>query len=129
MTRFASSLVVVSALALTAAMPARADDFSPAQRGSIEKIIKDYLLEHPEVLQEAMTALEKKQAAAEAEKAKTAIKDHSDAIFNSPYQVTLGNPQGDVTFVEFFDYNCGYCKRAMSDMFTLMERTPSSRSC
>ena len=124
MTRFASSLVVVSALALTAAMPARADDFSPAQRGSIEKIIKDYLLEHPEVLQEAMTALEKKQAAAEAEKARTAIKDHSDAIFNSPYQVTLGNPQGDVTFVEFFDYNCGYCKRALNDMTTLMGNDP-----
>jgi len=124
MTRFAPALLVVSALALTAAMPARADDFSPAQRGSIEKIIKDYLLEHPEVLQEAMAALEKKQAAAEAEKAKTAIKDHSDAIFNSPYQVTLGNPQGDVTFVEFFDYNCGYCKRAMTDMFALMEKDP-----
>jgi len=71
-----------------------------------------------------MAALEKKQAAAEAEKAKTAIKDHSDAIFNSPYQVTLGNPQGDVTFVEFFDYNCGYCKRAMTDMFALMEKDP-----
>jgi protein-disulfide isomerase len=124
MTRFASSLLVVSALALTAALPARADDFSPTQRGAIEKIIKDYLLEHPEVLQEAMAALEKKQAAAEAEKAKTAIKDHSDAIFNSPYQVNLGNPHGDVAFVEFFDYNCGYCKRAMTDMFTLMEKDP-----
>jgi len=124
MTRFAPALLVVSALALTAAMPARADDFSPAQRGSIEKIIKDYLLEHPEVLQEAMAALEKKQALAEAEKAKSAIKNHSDAIFNSPFQVTLGNPQGDVTFVEFFDYNCGYCKRAMTDMFALMEKDP-----
>jgi protein-disulfide isomerase len=118
------ALALVSALALTAALPARADEFSPAQRGAIEKIIKDYLVEHPEVLQEAMAALEKKQALAEAEKAKTAIKDHSDAIFNSPLQVTLGNPQGDVTFVEFFDYNCGYCKRAMADMLTLMEKDP-----
>src|SRR5207302_10654259 len=82
------------------------------------------LLEHPEVLQEAMSALEKRQALAEAEKAKTAIRDHSDAIFNSPFQVNLGNPQGDVIFVEFFDYNCGYCKRAMSDMFTLMDKDP-----
>jgi protein-disulfide isomerase len=118
------ALALVSALALTAALPARADEFSPAQRGAIEKIIKDYLVEHPEVLQEAMAALEKKQALAEAEKAKGAIKDHSDAIFNSPLQVTLGNPQGDVTFVEFFDYNCGYCKRAMADMLTLMEKDP-----
>jgi len=124
MTRFAPALLVVSALALTAAVPARADEFTSAQRGAVEKIIKEYLLEHPEVLQEAMAALEKKQAVAEAEKAKTAIKDHSDAIFNSPYQVTLGNLQGDVTFVEFFDYNCGYCKRAMTDMFSLMEKDP-----
>ena len=118
------ALALVSALALTAALPARADDFSPAQRSAIEKIIKDYLVEHPEVLQEAMAALEKKQALAEAEKAKAAIKDHSEAIFNSPLQVTLGNPQGDVTFVEFFDYNCGYCKRAMTDMLALMEKDP-----
>ena len=60
-----------------------------------------------------MAELEKKQQVAEAEKARGAIKDHSEALFNSPRQVTLGNPQGDVTFVEFFDYNCGYCKRAL----------------
>jgi protein-disulfide isomerase len=126
MIRRMSALLVVSALALAVAAPARADDdFTPAQRGALEKIIKSYLLEHPEVLQEAMSALEKKQAAAEAEKAKTAIKDHSDAIFNSPYQVTLGNPKGDIIFVEFFDYNCGYCKRAMTDMFTLLEKDPN----
>ena len=45
-----------------------------------------------------------------------------EAIFNSPRQVTIGNPQGDVTFVEFFDYNCGYCKRAMVDMIELMKQ-------
>ena len=45
-------------------------------------------------------------------------------MFNSPRQVVLGNPQGDVTFVEFFDYNCGYCKRAMDDMFALMKNDP-----
>src|SRR4051812_21663785 len=104
--------------------PAHAQSFSGPQRTEIEKIIKDYLLAHPEVLQEAMAELEKKQAVAEAEKARTAVKNHSDAIFNSPRHVVLGNPQGDVTFVEFFDYNCGYCKKAMSDMTTLMEKDP-----
>jgi protein-disulfide isomerase len=111
-------------LALAALAPAGAQQFSPAQRGDIEKIIRDYLLKHPEVLQEAMAELEKKQAVVEAEKAKSAIKDHAEALFNSPYQVTLGNPQGDVTFVEFFDYNCGYCKRALLDMMTLMGKDP-----
>jgi protein-disulfide isomerase len=65
--------------------------------------------------------MEKKQAAADAEKHRTAVKEHSALIFNSPRQVTVGNLQGDVTMVEFFDYNCGYCKRALTDMMDLMK--------
>ena len=123
MTRFAAPLALAAALALSAT-PVRAQDFSAPQRTEIEKIIREYLLKHPEVLQEAMAELEKKQAVAEAEKARSAIKNHSEALFNSPRQVTLGNPQGDVTFVEFFDYNCGYCKRALNDMVELMAKDP-----
>jgi protein-disulfide isomerase len=123
MTRLVRPLALAAVLAL-AALPAAAQDFSATQRGEIEKIIKEYLLKHPEVLQEAMTELEKKQQLAETEKARSAIKNHSEALFNSPRQVTLGNPQGDVTFVEFFDYNCGYCKRALIDMVELMGKDP-----
>ena len=71
-----------------------------------------------------MAELEKKQAADEAAKNQAAVKDNAETIFNSPRQVVTGNPQGDVTFVEFFDYNCGYCKRAMDDMFDLMKSDP-----
>src|ERR1044072_206744 len=118
-------LPLALALALGATVaPAPAQSISAPQRAEIEKIIRDYLLAHPEVLQEAMAELEKKQQVAEAEKARSAIKDHSEALFNSPRQVTLGNPQGDVTFVEFFDYNCGYCKRALNDMMELMSKDP-----
>jgi protein-disulfide isomerase len=118
-------LAVALALAFgLSAAPVHAQSFSPPQRSEIEKIIKDYLLAHPEVLQEAMAELEKKQQFAETEKARSAIKNHSDALFNSPRQVVLGNPQGDVTFVEFFDYNCGYCKRALNDMVELMNKDP-----
>src|ERR1044072_5812197 len=107
-------LPLALALALGATVaPAPAQSISAPQRAEIEKIIRDYLLAHPEVLQEAMAELEKKQQVAEAEKARSAVKNHSEALFNSPRQVVLGNPQGDVTFVEFFDYNCGYCKRAL----------------
>jgi protein-disulfide isomerase len=101
-----------------------AQSISDAQRGEIEKIIREYLIKHPEVLQDAMAELEKKQAADEAAKNQAAIKDNAEAIFNSPRQVVIGNPEGDVTFVEFFDYNCGYCKRAMVDMFDLMKHDP-----
>ena len=116
----AAALLAI-ALALPAAAPAGAQSFSPDQRGEIERIIKDYLLKHPELLQEVMAELEKRQTAADAEKHRGAIKELSATIFNSSRQVTLGNLQGDVTVVEFFDYNCGYCKRAMTDMLDLLK--------
>jgi protein-disulfide isomerase len=114
------------AAAATAALlafpaPSRAQSFSDAQKGEIEKIIKDYLIAHPEVLEEASAELDKRKQLAEAEKAKSAIKNHSEALFNSPRQVTVGNGSGDVTLVEFFDYNCGYCKRALADLTTIMK--------
>jgi protein-disulfide isomerase len=116
-------IAAVCAALLAVGLPqlARAQDFSPTQRSSIEAIVHQYLIAHPEVLQEAMSELEKRQAVAEEEKHKTAVKEHAQALFSSPDQVTLGNPKGNVTFVEFFDYNCGYCKRAMSDMLTLLK--------
>src|SRR3954451_15955056 len=107
-----------------AAAPASADSFSDAQRTDIEGIIKNYLVTHPEVLEEAMAELTKRQAAAETQKHEASVAQNSDAIFNSPRQVVLGNKDGDVTFVEFFDYNCGYCKRAMTDMMDLMKSDP-----
>jgi protein-disulfide isomerase len=113
------------ALALCAAPPAAsAQSFSDSQRGDIETIIKNYLVAHPEVVEDAMTELSKRQAAAETEKHQETIAKNADTIFNSPRGVTIGNKDGDVTFVEFFDYNCGYCKRAMADMLDLMKTDP-----
>jgi protein-disulfide isomerase len=123
--KFASRPFAAALLALLvtvpAAAPARAQSFTGEQRSEIERIIKDYLMSHPELLQEVMNELEKRQAQAEAEKHRAAVADNSAAIFSSPRQVTLGNPQGDVTVVEFFDYNCSYCKRAMNDMLELIK--------
>jgi protein-disulfide isomerase len=111
-------------IAVAAAAPARAQSFNDAQRGEIERIVKDYLVAHPEVLQEVMSELEKKQTAAETEKQVAGVRAHREVLFNSAHQVTLGNPQGDVTMVEFFDYNCGYCKRALGDMLQLLKTDP-----
>jgi len=113
-----------ASIAVAAAAPLQAQEFSAGQRGEIENIVKEYLIAHPEVLQDALTEMEKRQAAAETEKHRTAVKDYSRALFDSSHQVTLGNPQGDVTMVEFFDYNCGYCKRALADMLDLMKNDP-----
>src|SRR5881392_545768 len=113
------------ALALAfAPQAALAQNFSDTQRGDIEKIVREYIIAHPEVLEEAMNELSKRQAAAESEKHQASIVKNSDVIFNSPRGVTIGNKDGDVTFVEFFDYNCGYCKRAMADMLDLMKADP-----
>jgi len=125
MPTFRLLLPALFALAICATPPAAsAQSFSDGQRGEIETIIKSYLLAHPEVLEEAMAELNKRQAAAEAEKHEASVAQNADAIFNSPRGVVLGNKDGDVTFVEFFDYNCGYCKRAMADMLDLMKTDP-----
>ncbi|MGC1559341.1 MAG: DsbA family protein [Bradyrhizobium sp.] len=121
-------VTAIAALALCALPGAtRAQGFSDGQRGEIETIIKNYLVAHPEVLEEAMAELNKRQAAAEAEKHEASVTENSETIFNSPRGVILGNKDGDVTFVEFFDYNCGYCKRAMADMLDLMKSDPKLR--
>ncbi|HEX5507995.1 MAG TPA: DsbA family protein [Pseudolabrys sp.] len=112
-------------LALSASSAISAEEFSKDQRDAIGSIVREYLISHPEVLQEAMVELEKRQTAAEAAKHQAAVKDHAKALFSSPNQVVLGNPKGNVTFVEFFDYNCGYCKRAMSDMLDLLKTDPN----
>ena len=121
--RFAPTLF---ALALCAApLPTSAQSFTDTQRSDIQAIVRSYLIAHPEVLEEAMNELNKRQAAEEAAKHEAAIGQNADAIFNSPHGVVLGNKDGDVAFVEFFDYNCGYCKRAMADMLDLLKSDPN----
>jgi hypothetical protein len=125
--RFLASAGPALALALAlcgAPAVASAQTFNDAQRGEIQKIIKDYLITHPEILEEVSAELTKRQAQAEAEKHQAAIAANANTIFNSPRGVVVGNKDGDVTFVEFFDYNCGYCKRAMDDMVGIMKNDP-----
>ena len=120
--RFAPTLF---ALALCAApLPTSAQSFTDTQRSDIQAIVRSYLIAHPEVLEEAMNELNKRQAAEEAAKHEAAIGQNADSIFNSPHGVVLGNKDGDVAFVEFFDYNCGYCKRAMADMLDILKSDP-----
>jgi protein-disulfide isomerase len=122
-----SALAAAAAMFIGAGLPASAQSFTPQQRTEIEAIIKDYLIKNPEILRDVASALEKQQAEADAAKGRKAVKEHAAALFNSPHQVVLGNPRGDVTMVEFFDYNCGYCKRALSDMLELLKSDPKLR--
>src|SRR5262245_43908597 len=91
---FAAALFAL-VMAVPAAAPARAQSFTGEQRSEIERIIKDYLMSHPELLQEVMNELDKRQAQAEAEKHRAAVAENSSTIFSSPRQVPLATPQAD----------------------------------
>ena len=123
----AFSLAAAVAVSVAATGAASAQSFTPTQRGEIEAIIKDYLIKNPEILKDVAAALERQEAEASAIKGRKAVQEHAATLFNSPRQVVLGNPRGDVTMVEFFDYNCGYCKRALVDMLELIKDDPKLR--
>ncbi|HSI42635.1 MAG TPA: DsbA family protein [Xanthobacteraceae bacterium] len=95
-----------------------------SDRPAVEQIVRDYLLKNPEVIQEAIAELQRRQEVAESTQRKQAMAGLKPLIFDSPRGVVVGNPKGDVTLVEFFDYNCGYCKRALSDLTDLMKADP-----
>lgn len=93
----------------------------------LNPMIESYLMSDPKILQRMSVALDTTLQAEEREQATTAIASMQDAIFNDPDQVVLGNPDGDVTLVEFFDYNCGYCRAAVPDMAALLAEDPNLR--
>ena len=101
--------------------------FSDQQRQAIESIVKEYLIKNPDVLQEAIAEGERRQMETQRLAQAAALKESKDALLNSPHDVVAGNPSGDVTLVEFFDYNCGYCRKALTDIQTLIKTDPKLR--
>ncbi len=109
-----------------AAAPA-AGPFSADQVKALHGIIKDYLLANPEILAEVSQAFERKQAAEQQERAEQFLASNKAEVFNSSADFVLGNPKGDITIVEFFDYNCGWCKRAVDDLVKVTKADPRVR--
>lgn len=121
----AAAFAMAALTQLVPATPAAAADaFSPEQKKAIETIIKDYLVANPELFLEIQGALEQKMEKIQGEKLKVALKDNAADIYRRPDAPFAGNPKGDVTVVEFFDYNCGYCKRGLGDISKLVEKDP-----
>jgi protein-disulfide isomerase len=87
---------------------------NPASRAAIEQIIRDYLLEHPEVILQAMQAMQERRLAAQQAQAARQVAAHQDDLLRDASAPVGGDPAGDVTVVEFFDYRCSYC-RATAD--------------
>lgn len=107
-----------------AAQPQAVAAIDPAQ---LNPLIEQYLLSDPKILQRMSVALDSTLQAEQREQSTSAIATMRDKIFNDPDQVVLGNPKGDVTLVEFFDYNCGYCRSALPDLATLLAEDPNLR--
>lgn len=110
--------VLVIAVTAFATPPALALD--DAEKAEIGAFIREYLIENPEIMIEVQQALAVKQQTARQARASQAIAARSELIYNAPDDIALGNPDGDVTIVEFFDYNCGFCKQAHADMQALI---------
>ncbi|MBO6510469.1 MAG: thioredoxin domain-containing protein [Roseibium sp.] len=118
---------ILSVCALLISLSAASATAQDLDRGEIEKIVREYLLENPEIIAEALTELDRRERAAEEAARLQALNDSADILFNSTRQVVLGNPEGSITLVEFFDYNCGFCKRAYGDMVKLIDENPDLR--
>ena len=110
---------LAAAALLFSSMPALA--LTDADKDEVRAVIKDYLIKNPEIIEEALNELKRKQEEGEASAAKAAIAQNAAAIFHAEGDLVLANPKGKITMVEFFDYNCGYCKRALPDVLKLME--------
>ena len=104
--------------------PAAAFDISqmsPAEREAFGAEIRNYLLENPEIIMEAVQALEARQQQAQAAADKEIVAAHAAAIFDDDISWVGGNPDGDVTVVEFMDYRCGFCRRAAPEVAALLQ--------
>ena len=101
--------------------------FSAEQKSAIEGIVKDYLLANPELFLDIQQRLEAKLEAQQAERLKATLEEVAGTLFRDPDAPVAGNPKGDVTVVEFFVYNCGYCKRGLGDLIKLVQSDSNVR--
>lgn len=125
--KFVFAAIAAAGLATVMTVSAIAGDTADPQKDLSGQAVRDYLLKHPEVLKDALDALQKQEEAKQAEQAKQGIKTNADALLRSPLDFVAGNPNGKVTIVEFFDYNCPYCKRAHHDVVALIDNEKDVR--
>jgi len=126
LSKWMGRLAVAAAVAFFA-LPSRATDLTNEQKEQFGKFIHDYLISHPEVIKEAVEELDKREKAAEAADREKTIAEDAAKLFHSQNQAVVGNPDGDVTLVEFFDYNCAYCRQSVGIVQKLMETDPKLR--
>ena len=121
--------LAAAAAALLALTPAAFADggFNDAQKKEIGEIVREYLIANPEVLLDVSKALEAKQQEKETAQRSAVLNSNAKQIFHSPADYVAGNPKGDVTMVEFFDYNCGWCKKGFPEVMNLLDQDKNLR--
>ena len=119
--RFTGKLAIAAALVLPLSSAQAAEEFTPQQNEQIKNMIREFLFKNPQALREAIIGLQAYEQRQQQNAAKQALTANGDALYRSPVSFVAGNPDGDVTLVEFFDYNCGFCKRSLNDLLTLIE--------
>src|SRR3546814_20272256 len=113
---------VCSSDLLTSLPAVAAEPLTAEQKAAVQAIVRDYNVEHPEVVLEALQAMDARQKAEEKEAAQAALIQHRDALERRHGDLVQGNPDGDVTIVEFFDYRCGYCHSLLDTHLDLVNR-------
>ena len=134
MGRFASRAQVVGLLLIVLlpglglpALSRSADGLDPAAKGAIEEIVRDYIKAHPEVIEESLQKLEVRRQAEAKERGRETVVANQEVLLRDPDSPVHGNPSGDVTVVEFFDYRCRYCKAVASSVTQLLKDDPNVR--
>ncbi len=103
------------------------DNMNSKDRDAFGQAVRAYLLENPEVIMEAVAVLEQRQAAADAARDDALVETYIAELQNDGYSWVGGNPDGDITVVEFMDYRCGYCRRAVPEIAKLLEKDGNIR--
>ncbi len=129
MKKFLFRCAVLAGIAIFAAgsaLRAEHDTVSPEQ-ARFEEAIHGYLLDHPNVVVEVLQLLRARDKQAEAQKGRANLVKYRDTLLNDPTSPVGGNPNGDVTVIEFFDYHCGYCKRVLPTVRAMLDEDPGVR--
>ncbi len=106
---------------------AKGSGFTPQQREELTQIVKDILLANPEIMLEVQNALEARMDKIQAERMAVALKEHANELFRPSASPVVGNVKGDLPLIEFFDYNCGYCKKAFTDVANFLDKDKKTR--
>lgn len=125
-----ASCLVAGLLATMATASAWAQDSTPKAElpvDQVEAIVRDYLMREPEIIYRALEELQRREAAAAAERSKAALTARQDDLLHHASTPVGGNPDGNVTLVEFFDYHCGYCRRVVTSVRALVDRDEDLR--